>query len=308
MASHFGIAFFFFSVWTISLTIQDTFPIKDIYIAKCRIAGITLVSYKNQPLFNFTEAQAVCRQLDLTLAHNSDVEKAWKHGFETCRFGWVAEKYAVISRITPNENCGKNKTGVALWRLSTNRKAFAYCYNSSDTWINSCIPETATAASLDISTEMNFTSTVLPQDTSAVVHTSEPPQTKVLQKLFRVICITEIITAKPTTEEAIIFSPDKRTAFQNDGVQFGGVPIALLVLALIFFVASVVLAVCYIKKYTKTFPFSKKKEKKEEIETKNIKETKTSGKTPEQEPKNGKKAEEPQPKPGPPVKCLEAEV
>ncbi|KAH0620890.1 hypothetical protein JD844_021770, partial [Phrynosoma platyrhinos] len=120
------------------------------------------------------------------------------------RFGWVAEKYAVISRITPNENC------VLLLTIL------------SDTWINSCIPETTTVASLDTSTEMNFTSTVLTQDTSAAVKTSEPAQTKSLQKLFRVICITEIITAKTTTEEAIILSPDKRTAFQNDGVQFGG--------------------------------------------------------------------------------------
>ncbi|XP_062835402.1 lymphatic vessel endothelial hyaluronic acid receptor 1 [Anolis carolinensis] len=308
MAFRFGITFFFFSVWIINLTIQGTFLSKDIYTSKCRIAGITLVSYKNQANFNFTEAQQVCRQLDLMLAHNSEVEKAWKHGFETCSFGWVAERYAVISRIIPNEKCGQNKTGVAIWRLPVNRKARAYCYNSSDTWVNSCIPEATTLALPDVSTEMNSTSTFLPQDTSAIVQTSEPPQTKGLQKLYRVKCVTEIITPKPTTEEEIVLSPDKRTAFKNDGIQFGGVPIALLVLALIFFVASVVLAVCYIKKYKKTFPFSKKNEKKEEIETKNVKQTKTSNKSPQEEPKNRKKAAEPQSKPEPPVKCLEAEV
>ncbi|KAF7245583.1 Lymphatic vessel endothelial hyaluronic acid receptor 1 [Varanus komodoensis] len=86
------------------------------------------------------------------------------------------------------------------------------------------------------------------------------------------------------------------------------VPTVLLVLALIFFAAAVVLAICYIKKYKKTFPFSNKEEKKEEIETKNIKETKTSSKTLEQESKNGKKSEEPQVKHEPTVKCLEAEV
>ncbi|NXI69842.1 LYVE1 protein, partial [Anseranas semipalmata] len=97
-------------------------------------------------------------------------------------------------------------------------------------------------------------------------------------------------------------------AFKNDGVVFGGIPTALLVLAVIFFIISVVLAVCYIKKYKKTFPFSKN-QKKEMVETTALKEAKSNDKTPEKETKNnGKKVEEPKTKPEATVKCLEAEV
>ncbi|KAJ7344464.1 hypothetical protein JRQ81_000414 [Phrynocephalus forsythii] len=308
MASHFGITLFFFFVWTACLTIQDTILTKDINTSNWKIAGITLISHKNKPDFNFVEAQAACRQLGLILARESDVKKALEHGLETCSFGWVAERFAVIPRIVPNHKCGQNKTGVVIWRLPDYRKARAYCYNASDTWIDSYTTKANTVALTDVSTEMNSTSTALSQDTSAIDQTSELPQTKSFQKLYRVICVTEMLTPKPATEAELILSPDKRTAFRHEGIQFGGVPIALLVLAIIFFVASVVLAVCYIRKYKKTFPFSNKEEKKEEIETKKIKETKTSGKIPEQEPLNGKKAEEPQPKPETRVKCLEAEV
>ncbi|XP_061466390.1 lymphatic vessel endothelial hyaluronic acid receptor 1 [Rhineura floridana] len=310
MASHFGVTVFIFSVWIVSLTTQDTFVLKDINTLPCRISGITLVSYKNKGAFNFIEGQGVCGQLGLRMAYKSEVERARKHGMETCSFGWVQEGYVVISRITPNQKCGQNKIGVAIWRTPHDYKGRVFCYNTSDTWINSCEPEETTTALLDFTTETNSTSTVLSQDTSAVVPTSESQQTKKVSKLYRVICITETFSPPaPTTVDEVLHLTAKRTAFRNDGVLFGGVPTALLVLALIFFAATVVLAVCYVKKYKKTFPFSNKKEKKVEIETKNFKETKTSSKTPEQEPKkNGKNAEVSQTKPEPPVKCLEAEV
>ncbi|ETE62263.1 Lymphatic vessel endothelial hyaluronic acid receptor 1, partial [Ophiophagus hannah] len=84
------------------------------------------------------------------------------------------------------------------------------------------------------------------------------------------------------------------------------VPIVLLVLALFFCTTAVVLAVCYIKKYKKTSLFSSK-EKKDEIETKNIKELNAKSQPPEQGLKNGRK-EEVEVKSEPSVKCLEAEV
>ncbi|NXP44286.1 LYVE1 protein, partial [Heliornis fulica] len=96
-------------------------------------------------------------------------------------------------------------------------------------------------------------------------------------------------------------------AFKNDAIVFGGIPTALLVLAVIFFIISVVLAVCYIKKYKKTFPFSKKKQQKEMVETTALKES--NDKTQEKETKkNGKNVEESKTKSEATVKCLEAEV
>uniref|UniRef100_A0A8D0C9Q0 Lymphatic vessel endothelial hyaluronan receptor 1 n=1 Tax=Salvator merianae TaxID=96440 RepID=A0A8D0C9Q0_SALMN len=308
MASHFGITSFFFSVWSLSLTIQDTSVLQDIYTSDCRIAGVTMVSYKNRGDFDFLHGQTVCMQLGLRIARKSEIEKARMNGFETCSFGWVEEGLVVISRISPNLKCGQNKTGVVPWRVSQIRKFYVYCYNSSDTWINSCIPEESTTALLDTSTDINVTSTAWSQDTSAAIETTHSKQIK--KSKVRIVCVTEIMSTPETTMEEETLNPaQKHTAFKHDGVLFGGVPIVLLVLALTFFVATVVLAVCYVKKYKKTFPFSNKEEKNVEIETKNISETKISGKIPEQEPTiNGAKAEEPQAKPEPPVKCLEAEV
>ncbi|NWX79138.1 LYVE1 protein, partial [Alca torda] len=98
-------------------------------------------------------------------------------------------------------------------------------------------------------------------------------------------------------------------AFKNDATVFGGVPTALLVLAVIFFIISVVLAVCYIKKYKTTFQFSNKNQQKEKVETTALKEAKSNDKTPEKETKNnGKNVEESKAKPEATVKCLEAEV
>ncbi|NXG24027.1 LYVE1 protein, partial [Grallaria varia] len=98
-------------------------------------------------------------------------------------------------------------------------------------------------------------------------------------------------------------------AFRNDSVVFGGIPTALLVLAIIFFVISVVLAICYVKKYKKTFPFLDKNQQKEMVATAPLKEAKSNDKTPEKETKsNGNKAEESKTKPEATVKCLEAEV
>ncbi|XP_015676685.1 lymphatic vessel endothelial hyaluronic acid receptor 1 [Protobothrops mucrosquamatus] len=305
MAFHGRTVSFFFSICVANFMTQGVILLKNIYMTNCRIAGVALVADKNRTNFNFAEAEIVCRQLGLTLAQKSKIEAAWKHGFETCSFGWVAEGYAVISRVTPNEKCGQNKTGISSWRMKLDRKARVYCYNSSDTWINSCIPEQSTVALPDSSTEMNSTLTASFQDTSTGVDTTPLLKTPKSPK-YRIICVTETLPPEPTPEKENRLFTEKRTAFKNEGVPFGAVPIVLLVLALFFCTAAMVLAVCYIKKYKKTSLFSSKG-KKDEIETKNIKELNAKNQPPEQGLKNGKK-EEVEVKSEPPVKCLEAEV
>ncbi|XP_060118049.1 lymphatic vessel endothelial hyaluronic acid receptor 1 [Heteronotia binoei] len=311
MSSLSGLSIFFISIWILRAMTQLAPDSVGVVTTDCRISGIALFTGKrlNQPPFNFYEAQEVCKQLGLVLAHKYQVENALKHGFETCSFGWIAEGYTVISRQTSNNKCGQGKTGVVEWKLSPTKKSNAYCYNSSDIWINSCIPEASTVTLPDVSTEMNSTSALSYQETSKEAGTSKEKQTKRLPPLLRVICVTQTMLPTETIryEEEITLSPN-RAAFKSDGVIFGGIPTALLVLALIFFVATVILAVCYIKKYKQTFPFSGKEEKREVIETKDIKETKPNSKILEENPKNGKKAEELQVKPEPSVKCMEAEV
>ncbi|KAK2504071.1 hypothetical protein MC885_019551 [Smutsia gigantea] len=88
-----------------------------------------------------------------------------------------------------------------------------------------------------------------------------------------------------------------------------GVPTALLVLALLFFAAAAGLAVCYIKRYVKAFPFTNKNQQKEMIETKVVKEEKADDSNPNEESKKtDKKPEEPKSLPKTTVRCLEAEV
>uniref|UniRef100_A0A8C5S875 Link domain-containing protein n=2 Tax=Laticauda laticaudata TaxID=8630 RepID=A0A8C5S875_LATLA len=221
MAFHGRTVSFFFSIWVANFLTQGTILLKDIHTSNCRIAGITVAADKNNIHFNFIEAQSVCRQLGLMLAPESKVEIAWKHGFETCSFGWVAEGYTVISRITPNEKCGQNNTGIRTWRMHIDRKARVYCYNSSDTWINSCIPEESTVALTDSSTEMNSTSTASFQDTSTGVDTTQLQQTQKPSK-YRIICVTETLPPEPILEKENLLFTDKRTAFKNEGVPFGG--------------------------------------------------------------------------------------
>ncbi|KFV41670.1 Lymphatic vessel endothelial hyaluronic acid receptor 1, partial [Tyto alba] len=267
---------------------------------------------------NFSEASNACNQLNLHLASKDQVEKALKHGFETCSYGWVKDGFVVIPRITSNNKCGKGNVGLVLWYAELFKTFKVYCFNSSDVQINSCKPDPTTTI-LPSSTPTDLTAysgSVLTENITAVPNLIESE--KSLKNIrFRVICITETIlpTEGTTTKMPEEYSPTdspnyiSHAAFKNDASVFGGIPIALLVLAVIFFIISVVLAVCYIKKYKKTFPFSNKNQQKEMVETTALKEAKSNDKTPEKETKNnGKKVEESKTKPEATVKCLEAEV
>lgn len=310
MGTYSGFTLVLLSIWIMKFIVQGSFDVKDLTIQECRFAGITLISHPKK--LNFSEAESACRQLGLQLASKSQVEKAWTNGFETCSFGWVADKWFVIPRVNPNPKCGKNKTGVVDWKVNLSNKNNGYCFNSSDIWINSCIPETNTTLLPSTPSEINASTTASSQGSTEIPNATESPKTKIPLKNFRLKCVTETIlpTIQTTVEsqEELTLLNGNQAAFRNDSVEFGEIPIALLVLALIFFIASAVLAVCYIKKYKKTFPLSNKQQR-EMTEPKVIKEAKSCDKAPEKEPRNnGKKAEEPQAKPETTVKCMEAEV
>ncbi|XP_047206554.1 CD44 antigen-like [Girardinichthys multiradiatus] len=81
---------------------------------------------------NFTEARAACLFLNVTIATKAQVEEAVQHGLETCKFGWVAEKIAVIPRIQSDKNCGAGKTGLVLWYAPIERKFAVFCSNASE--------------------------------------------------------------------------------------------------------------------------------------------------------------------------------
>ncbi|NXU39685.1 LYVE1 protein, partial [Drymodes brunneopygia] len=266
---------------------------------------------------NFSEAINGCNQFNLQLASKQQVEEALNHGFETCNFGWVKEGSAVIPRITSNPKCGQGKTGIVQWNAGKDRKFHLYCFNSSDVQINSCQPDPTTttfpssSAPRDLTAYSDLTENITAEPTVPVTGSEQ-----LLRKRFRVVCVTETLlpTEGPTTpvpQDSLTDSPrhTPHLAFKNDAVVFGGVPTALLVLAIVFFIISVVLAVCYIKRYKKTLPFLNKNQPKETVVTTALKETKSNDQTPEKETQNnGNKVEECKTKPEATVKCLEAEV
>ncbi|XP_008502962.1 lymphatic vessel endothelial hyaluronic acid receptor 1 [Calypte anna] len=314
MATYFGFTSVVFFIWVMTSMAQNYFITGSI-LSPCRIKGVGI--YLEEKV-NFSEASNACNQLNLQLASKDQVENALKHGFETCSYGWVKDGFVVIPRKISNKKCGRGNVGVVQWYAESFKTFKVYCFNSSDVQINSCIPDPATTIQPSSTAPTDFTTysdSDLTENITAVPNVTESE--KSLKNIkFRVICITETIppteaaTTKMPEEYSRIDSPNytSHAAFKNDAIAFGGIATALLVLAVVFFVISIVLAACYIKKYKKTFPFSNKNQQKEMVETTALKEAKSNDKTPEKETNNGKKVEESKAKPEATVKCLEAEV
>ncbi|KAF5897481.1 lymphatic vessel endothelial hyaluronic acid receptor 1-like, partial [Clarias magur] len=136
------------------------------------IAKVFLVQLKNQAYkFNATTAIDVCTRMGVSIATRAQVETAHRNGLETCRYGWVMEKIAVIPRTKENPNCGKNKTGVIAWSALPSQLFDTFCFNSTGQ------TETTT------STDSNMT-TVSPGTTDAKTTTSSIFKSIQLNKNF----------------------------------------------------------------------------------------------------------------------------
>ncbi|XP_053305603.1 lymphatic vessel endothelial hyaluronic acid receptor 1 [Spea bombifrons] len=299
----------------ISLAQRSAFDINDLAPLKCRIAGVVVAEAKDHKYrFNYTTAEIVCQQLGLQLASKAEVEKAHSYGFETCSYGWVKDQTGVISRIQHNEKCGKNKTGVVTWSADLSTSFHAYCFNASDKWINSCKPEFPTTAvpttEPQSATASRGSSNETARTESQTNPTTLPPLRSTTRKSDAVTAFTKLLEIVTTRLTPAPPTPESQGLGKNGNNAFGGLPAALLTLALLFFFLSVVLGVCYFKKYKTHLLFDKKKEEeKEAVETKVFKENgnsenpKADGQTP-----NGKGAEEVQAATTTTRTCMEAEV
>ncbi|XP_030056845.1 lymphatic vessel endothelial hyaluronic acid receptor 1 [Microcaecilia unicolor] len=299
---------------------QSFFSLKDLDIPKCRYDGISLIKVNGTYLFNYTTAEAICNLLGLSLASKWQVNKANHHGYETCSYGWVSDGVGIISRIQPNTKCGQNKTGIVPWHANFSKSFHTYCFNSSDIWINSCKPESSTTAGTnpptkEASTWAKTSATLKPasHDTSTIFQILKPAATKKINSnefSAQFSTASPLPTERITTEsdEENLELPKQKDALRSDNVIFGGLPIALLVLALVFFIVAAALAVCYVRKYVETVPFSSKKKQKEDVETKVFKEARTGDNVADKEQKNGKPVEKLENKLAATVQCVEAEV
>nr|XP_003465744.2 lymphatic vessel endothelial hyaluronic acid receptor 1 [Cavia porcellus] len=280
MTKYFNLVLLLASVWTTRLLVQGSVRVQELVAMSCRIMGVALVQKKIEPQLNFTEAKEACKLLGLSLASKIQVETALLSGFETCSYGWVAEQYPVIPRINQNPKCGKNGKGILIWKAKAHQKFRAYCHNSSDIWVNSCVPEIITTPEplSDFETEtysVEFTASDSTFSASAPYSTTPAPATTparaATSRRKKLICITEVFTETSSVPTETESSFENGAMFKNEAPGFGGVPTTLLVLALLFFSAAAGLAVCYVKRYVKAFPFTNKNQQKEMIETQSSK-------------------------------------
>ncbi|XP_053478927.1 lymphatic vessel endothelial hyaluronic receptor 1b, partial [Ictalurus furcatus] len=106
----------------------------QVYPENGGISEVFIAQLKDQPYsFNAITAIDVCRSLGVSIATRAQVETAQTNGLQTCRYGWVMEKVAVIPRKEKNPVCGQNKVGIIVWATSPNRLFDVFCYNSTAT-------------------------------------------------------------------------------------------------------------------------------------------------------------------------------
>ncbi|XP_032401761.1 lymphatic vessel endothelial hyaluronic receptor 1b [Xiphophorus hellerii] len=124
--------FCFTSVFMLLFMLQlSASSLSKVVVQTDKPIGIFLLIDGGRYTLNFTEAQVACSFLKVTIATIAQMEEAVRHGLETCKFGWVAEKTAVVPRITSDNNCGKGNTGLVLWNTPPDRKFAVYCFNAS---------------------------------------------------------------------------------------------------------------------------------------------------------------------------------
>lgn len=116
----------------------------------------------------------------MRIANLAEVKTANQNGFQTCRFGWIEERIAVIPRIERNEKCGQNISGVSVWRADISKKFDVYCFKpagpdgSFETTSSRPQPTTGgrTPSNKHYSTETTHPSTI--KSTSSPAYTSTP--------------------------------------------------------------------------------------------------------------------------------------
>ncbi|XP_020377923.1 lymphatic vessel endothelial hyaluronic receptor 1b [Rhincodon typus] len=111
---------------------QTSIDVKDVEISQCHIMGIFHISLKGVYNLSLVQAHNACKQLDSLLATKAQVERAHQLGFEMCRYGWVDDGFVVIPRISSKEQCGKNGTGVLVWKVDPDKSYDGYCFQKND--------------------------------------------------------------------------------------------------------------------------------------------------------------------------------
>ncbi|KAM4572990.1 lymphatic vessel endothelial hyaluronic receptor 1b [Odontesthes bonariensis] len=130
--------------------------------------GVFMLIEGGKYTFNFADAKEACQFLNVTIATRAQVEKAQQRGLETCKFGWVADRIAVVPRLMSDKNCGQGKTGVVPWYAPMHKKFGVFCFNSSALADLDETLETSTTDTLQASTSSTLRTSLTQTSTPAV--------------------------------------------------------------------------------------------------------------------------------------------
>uniref|UniRef100_A0A3Q3NKY9 Lymphatic vessel endothelial hyaluronic receptor 1b n=2 Tax=Mastacembelus armatus TaxID=205130 RepID=A0A3Q3NKY9_9TELE len=171
--------FCFFTLFLL-LTLAACLPASDSSLAKAatqspRAAGVFMLLDGGKYTLNFTAATAACLSLSVTIATRAQMEQALQRGLETCKFGWIGERVAVVPRLTSDKKCGQGRTGLVPWNASPGKQFGAFCFNASDS------EETSTAQPQSSTSSPALTQTSTPtllKSTSGAPPPKKPETTK----------------------------------------------------------------------------------------------------------------------------------
>ncbi|XP_026221756.1 lymphatic vessel endothelial hyaluronic acid receptor 1b [Anabas testudineus] len=247
-------------------------------------AGVFMLIEGGRYTLNFTAATAACLVLNVTIATRVQMERALLQGLQTCKFGWIQEKVAVVPRLKSDLNCGKGKTGLVEWNVNEDRKFAVFCFNASDleetlktttthlqTSTRTQTPPHTTNLIKSTSTSPTSTAAEAPEQPSfpsaftllvKTTHSARPPPTSTSLKTFSTLILTSphlstssASVASFTTHASgydshfsvtteSVLSPSMNSAKPSLGALY----IGIIVLGVIFPLLTAAGAVCYCKR------------------------------------------------------------
>ncbi|KAM7003521.1 lymphatic vessel endothelial hyaluronic receptor 1b [Tautogolabrus adspersus] len=176
-----------------------------------KAAGVFLLIEGGVYTFNFTAARDACLFLNVTMATRAQMERAVQHGLETCKFGWITERVAVVPRLTSDEKCGRGKTGVVQWNASEDTKFGVFCFIASDDMSTSS-PQSFTSST----TQTAVTPTSTPASPGLTLTTKSPPSRELITtKASGLTSFTPAVHVNTTRSDRITSIPTSHKPFST---------------------------------------------------------------------------------------------
>ncbi|KAM9375772.1 lymphatic vessel endothelial hyaluronic receptor 1b isoform 2-T2 [Pholidichthys leucotaenia] len=154
-----------------------------------RATGVFMLIEGEKYTLNYSAARDACRSLNVSMATKPQMAQAVRHGLETCKFGWVKEKFAVIPRVISENKCGNGKTGVVTWHAPITKEFGVFCFNASVLEEPTKTPKTSPTHP---QSSTSFTTTMTP-----LTQTQRPPTTRVSATTTFLPSTKKPSTAKP---------------------------------------------------------------------------------------------------------------